>query len=60
MTTGDVMLVMADTLIIDANVDETDLRYLYLGQDVKIFLDAYPDQSFTGLVEHIAYESQIP
>ena len=59
VTMSDVMLVMADTLIISANVDETDLRYLFIGQNVKIFLDAYPDQSFTGIVEHIAYESQV-
>jgi len=59
VTLSDVILVMADTLIIDANIDETDLRYLSDGQKVKIFLDAYPDQDFSGTVEHIAYESQV-
>jgi len=55
---ADVILVMADKLIIEAKVDETDLRYMYLGQKVKIFLDAYPDQNFRGTVEHIAFRSE--
>ncbi|MHB9154952.1 MAG: efflux RND transporter periplasmic adaptor subunit [Endomicrobiales bacterium] len=57
--TADVILVMADTLIIEADVDETDLRYIRLGQQVALSLDAYPDQSFKGVVEHIAYESRV-
>ncbi|MDO8734490.1 MAG: efflux RND transporter periplasmic adaptor subunit [Elusimicrobiota bacterium] len=56
---SDVILVMADKLIIEAIVDETDLRYMKLGQDVKIFLDAYPDKYFSGTIEHIAYESTV-
>ncbi|MBU0952357.1 MAG: efflux RND transporter periplasmic adaptor subunit [Elusimicrobia bacterium] len=56
---SDVILVMADELIISANVDETDLKNIYLGQNVAISLDAYPDKNFTGKVEHIAYESTV-
>jgi macrolide-specific efflux system membrane fusion protein len=56
---SDIILVMADTLIIEANIDETDLRYIHLGQRLSVFLDAYPDKTFRGDVEHIAYESQI-
>ena len=59
VSVGDVILVMADKLIISADVDETDLRHLKLGQKVEIFLDAYPDEDFDGIVEHIAYESKI-
>jgi len=59
VTLNDVILVIADTLIIEANVDETDLRYIKLGQEVNIFLDAYPNMKFEGIVEHIAYESKI-
>lgn len=59
VSVGDVILVMADSLIVEADVDETDLRYLKLGQEVEMFLDAYPDDKFDGLVEHIAYESDI-
>ncbi|PKM92814.1 MAG: macrolide transporter, partial [Elusimicrobia bacterium HGW-Elusimicrobia-4] len=59
VSVNDVILVMADKLIIEADVDETDLRYLKLGQEVEIFLDAYPDKNFDGVVEHIAYESDV-
>lgn len=55
---NDIIFVLADKLIIKANVDETDLRYIYLGQKVKMFLDAYPDKEILGTVEHIAYEAQ--
>lgn len=56
---SDVLLVMADKLIIEADVDETDLRYIKLGQKVDIILDAYPDDKFDGVVEHVAYESRL-
>lgn len=56
---SDVILVMADTLIVTANVDETDLRYIRTGTRVNIALDAYPDNYFPGIVEHVAYESQV-
>ncbi|MFH0947884.1 MAG: efflux RND transporter periplasmic adaptor subunit [Elusimicrobiota bacterium] len=59
VSVSDVILVMADKLIIEADVDETDLRHLKLGQEVEIFLDAYPDKDFDGIIEHIAYESDI-
>jgi macrolide-specific efflux system membrane fusion protein len=57
--TADNIVVMADKLIIEATVDETDLRYIKLGQKVNLFLDAYPDMKLRGTVEHIAYESQV-
>lgn len=56
---SDTILVMADTLIVTANVDETDLRYIRTGTRVSIALDAYPDNYFSGTVEHVAYESQV-
>src|SRR3989339_118298 len=59
VSVNDTIVVMADVLIIASNVDETDLRYIKLEQKVKIFLDAYPDKYFDGIVEHIAYESTI-
>lgn len=59
VSVNDILLVMADKLIIEADVDETDLRYINIGQKVKITLDAYPDERFDGIVEHIAYESQV-
>ncbi|MBI5572988.1 MAG: efflux RND transporter periplasmic adaptor subunit [Elusimicrobia bacterium] len=59
VSVSDVILVMADKLIIEADVDETDLRYMKLGQEIDIFLDAYPEKEFNGIVEHIAYESKV-
>jgi macrolide-specific efflux system membrane fusion protein len=56
---SDIVVVMADKLIVQANVDETDLRHIRLGQKVEFFLDAYPDMKLEGAVEHIAYESQV-
>lgn len=59
VTTSDAVLVMADDLIIESNVDETDLRYIKIGDTLFMYLDAYPDETFTGIVEHIAYESTV-
>ncbi len=53
------VLVMADKLIIKAQVDETDIGKIYNGQDVIIYLDAYPNIKIKGKVEHIAYESTV-
>lgn len=59
VTTNDTIVVMADELIVKANVDETDLRYVKLNQLVSVSLDAYPDIRFKGVIEHIAYESNV-
>jgi macrolide-specific efflux system membrane fusion protein len=58
VSVSDSVLVMADRLIVKAQVDETDLGRIKLGQKVEIALDAYPDQKIGGTVEHIAYESK--
>ena len=55
---SDVMFVMSDTLIVEAQVDETDLARIYQGQRGRVSLDAYPGQSFDAVVDHIAYESE--
>lgn len=59
VSTSDPVLVMADRLIVKAQVDETDLGKIKLNQKVTIALDAYPEKSINGVVEHIAYESKI-
>ncbi|MDR3071089.1 MAG: efflux RND transporter periplasmic adaptor subunit [Endomicrobium sp.] len=58
VSTTDSILVMADDLIIDANIDETDLRYIKIGNKLKMYLDAYPDEKFEGEIEHISYEAR--
>lgn len=59
LSSSDVILVMADTLIIKAQVDETDMGKLKKGQSATITLDAYPDDEIAGKIEHIAYESEV-
>jgi multidrug efflux pump subunit AcrA (membrane-fusion protein) len=53
------ILVMADDLIVKAYIDETDLKYIKKGNRTKMYLDAYPDENFEGIIEHISYESKL-
>lgn len=52
------LLVLSDRLIVRAQVDETDMARIALGQRAEIRLDAYPQQLLPARVEHIAYESK--
>ena len=54
---SDDVMVMADILIVEAQVDETDIGRIKLNQQATIILDAYPDQKMAGHVEKIAYQS---
>jgi len=38
---------------IEANIKETELRRLTIGQKVQVHVDAYPDEAFEGRVERI-------
>jgi len=58
VTTVDAVIVLSDALIARAQVDETDIRKINLGQKAQIVLDAYPDTKINALVEHMYYESQ--
>jgi len=57
VTSSDTVFTMSDHLVAAANLDETDLAKIRLGQNVELQLDAYPNQSFPGKVERIAYTS---
>jgi membrane fusion protein, macrolide-specific efflux system len=59
VTNGDSVLSMADTLIVQAQVDETDLGNVSLGQTVDMQLDAYPGKNIKGKVVHIEYDAQV-
>ncbi len=59
VTNSDSVLSMADVLIIQAQVDETDLGNVTLGQSADMQLDAYPGKNITGKVVHIEYDSQV-
>ncbi|MBN1521446.1 MAG: efflux RND transporter periplasmic adaptor subunit [Candidatus Aureabacteria bacterium] len=57
VTTNDPVMVIADHLIVKAQVDETDIGKVKKGQEAVIRLDAYPDTQVAGTVDHIAYEA---
>jgi macrolide-specific efflux system membrane fusion protein len=59
MATSDVVLVLSDRLVVSAQFDETDIGRVAIGQEALITLDAYPDIKLEGVVDHVAYESQI-
>lgn len=52
------ILVMSDRLIVEAQVDETDIARISKDQEVEIQLDAYPDRILAGVVDHVAYEAE--
>ncbi len=56
--TGDTLLVMSDHLIVSAQVDETDLARIQVGQEAVLTLDAYPGQPVEAAVDQIAFEAQ--
>ncbi len=59
VTSSDVIVVLSDHLIVQAQVDETDIGKVRLEQEANISLDAYPQIKITGRVNHIYYESLI-
>ncbi len=59
ITTATAVLVLSDRLIVNAQVDETDIGKVKLGKPVIITLDAYPSVEIKGTVDHIAYESKL-
>jgi macrolide-specific efflux system membrane fusion protein len=57
VTTSTAALVLSDKLIVRADVDETDIGKIKVGQQAFISLDAYPDAKIKAVVDHIYYES---
>ena len=55
MTPGQRLAIMHDPsrVWIDANVKETEVRKLKIGQPVDVGIDADPDEKFKGTVEMI-------
>ncbi len=58
VTTADAVVVLSDHLIVRAQVDETDIGKIKVGQKAYVELDAYPDTKISCVVEHIYYESE--
>lgn len=59
VNSGTTILVLADVLIVKAQIDETDIGKVAVGQQTDITLDAYPEVKITGKVKRISYESKI-
>lgn len=57
VTTADPVVVVADRLIVKAQVDETDIGAIKVGQAASISLDAFPQDLIPARVDHIAYEA---
>jgi len=55
---GTVLFAVADTLIVNASVDESDIGKIRQGQKARIRLDSYPDQPVDGTVFDILYEGK--
>ena len=51
------ILVLSDRLIIEAAVDETDIRNIRVGQAVSVELDAYRGTALPAHVDHIAFDA---
>jgi macrolide-specific efflux system membrane fusion protein len=58
VTTGNPVIVISDRLIVRAQVDETDIGKVKVGQQAVVGLDAYPDVKINATVDHIYYESK--
>jgi len=56
---SDAVIVLSDRLIVKAQVDETDIGSVQVGQKAGISLDAYPEMKADGVVDHISYESTV-
>mgnify|MGYP001198494705 CR=1 FL=1 len=59
VSSGKEVLVLADRLIITANVDETDIGGVKKGQKAEFYLDAFPEDKHTGTVVSIAHDSTV-
>lgn len=52
------MVADTDNMYVGVNIEETDIRKILVGQDVKITLDAYPNKTFKGKVTEIDNTTQ--
>lgn len=53
---GTVLLTISDLSVVEAvmEVDETDVPAVNVGQTAEVVIDAFPDQTFTGVVTEVA------
>ena len=58
VTSQDAPLVMSDRLVVKAQVDETDISRIRVGQEAEGELDAYPGRVNPAGVSHVAFEAK--
>jgi macrolide-specific efflux system membrane fusion protein len=58
-TNTESIFTMADRLTVKAQIDETDIAQIKVGQKAIITLDAYPNESVPGKVVHVAYDATV-
>ena len=58
VTSAEAVIVLSDHLSVQAQIDETDIGGVRVGQEAIINLDAYPKIKVTGKVSHVYYESK--
>lgn len=58
-TNTDSIFTMADRLTVKAQVDETDIAQVKVGQPGLVTLDAYPNNPVKGRVVHVAYDATV-
>ncbi len=56
--TGDAVFVLSDRLTVKAQVDETDLSQIKLGQPATVVLDAYAKEKIQAKVDQIAFDAK--
>lgn len=59
VTSTTAVVVLSDRLIVEAQVDETDIGKVKKGLKSILSLDAYPETKIDGIVDHIAFESTL-
>lgn len=55
---GTIMMTIADfnRMVLNAEVAESDIARVRVGQNATIYINAYPDETFSGTVRHIALQ----
>jgi macrolide-specific efflux system membrane fusion protein len=53
-----VIYAMSDVLIVQAQVDESDIGKIHIGMPARVILDSYPDKKVMGKVFDILYEGK--
>ncbi len=57
ITAGMILIKLADlgNLVFEIQVDQEDFGFLQVGQPVKVVLDSYPEETFTGRVSKLPF-----